>query len=67
MNDSILSEVRKAREQYASYFKYDLDRIYADLKIRQDQHISEGWMVVSPPAYPMKNSDLTLQHARFKR
>ena len=65
MTESILSEVYKAREQYAASFKYDLDRIYADLKSRHDRHALEGWSIVSPPVHALHESSLTLQKTRF--
>ena len=65
MTESILSEVYKAREQYAASFKYDLDRIYADLKARQDRHALEGWSIISPPVDALHESSLILQKTRF--
>jgi len=32
MEDPIVEEVRRLREEYAEQFNYDLDAIYADLK-----------------------------------
>lgn len=34
-NDPIVEEVRRAREEYAAEFDYDLDAIYRDLKKRE--------------------------------
>ena len=34
-DDPIVAEVRKAREEYAARFNYDLDAIYRDLKRRE--------------------------------
>ena len=32
MKDPIVEEVRKARDEHAAQFNYDLDAIYADMK-----------------------------------
>ena len=32
MNDPIVEEVRKVRDEHAAQFNYDLDAIYADMK-----------------------------------
>ena len=52
MTGSIIEEVRAIREQHAASLDYDLDKIYADLKARQENHAAEGWIVVPPPANP---------------
>jgi hypothetical protein len=65
MSLGILDEVRRIREDHAASMGYDLDRIYADLKSRQEQREAEGWDIVSPPASPLPEIDLTLQHTRF--
>ena len=52
MSDSIIQEVRDIREQHAASMDYDLDRIFADLKARQEKHAAEGWIVVPPPLQP---------------
>jgi hypothetical protein len=35
--DEIVEETRKAREQYAAEFNYDLEAIYRDLKKQEEQ------------------------------
>ncbi|MCX7111376.1 MAG: hypothetical protein NTX45_14860 [Proteobacteria bacterium] len=68
MTDSIIEEVRAIREQHAASLDYDLDRIYADLKARQEKHAAEGWViVVPPPANPPSEINLALQRVRFAR
>jgi hypothetical protein len=67
MTDSIIQEVRAIREQHAASMDYDLDRIFADLKSKQEMHAIEGWIVVPPPANPPSEPNLTLQRARFKQ
>lgn len=37
MNDPIVEEVRRIREEHAKRFNYDLDAIVADLKEREAQ------------------------------
>jgi hypothetical protein len=67
MTDSIIQEVRAIREQHAASLDYDLDRIFADLKAKQEKHALEGWVVVSPPSNPPSEPNLALQRTRFKR
>ena len=38
IKDTIVEEVRKAREEYAKCFNYDLDGICKDLKRQQGQN-----------------------------
>ena len=45
--DTIVDETRKAREEYAAKFNYDLEAIYRDLKEKEEQSERE---VVSLPA-----------------
>ena len=33
--DPIVAETRKLREQYASKFNHDIDKIYADIQLQQ--------------------------------
>jgi hypothetical protein len=50
IDDPIVAEVRKARDEYARSFNYDLDAICKDLQQRQAQ---AGRKVVSfPPKRP---------------
>ena len=35
--DEIVEETRKAREEYAAKFNYDLEAIYQDLKKQEEQ------------------------------
>ncbi len=50
IKDPIVEEVRKARDEYAKQFNYDLDAICRDLKKKQEQ---PGKKVVSfPPKRP---------------
>jgi hypothetical protein len=35
--DEIVEEVRKAREAYAGQFDYDLERMFEDLKKKEEQ------------------------------
>jgi hypothetical protein len=67
MTDNIIQEVRTIREQHAASMDYDLDRIFADLKAKQEKHVIEGWVVVPPPAKPPSEPNLALQRTRFTR
>ena len=49
MHDPIVEEVRKARDEYAKRFNYDLDAICQDLRNKQG---TDGRKVVSfPPSW----------------
>ena len=48
--DEIVEEVRKARDEYAARFNYDLDAIYKDLK-EKEKH-SRRKFVSLPPKKP---------------
>ncbi len=65
MTDSIIREVRAIREQHAASLGYDIDRIYADLKARQNKHATEGWVVIPVPASSPPEANLSLQRTRF--
>ena len=49
IHDPIVDEVRRAREEYAKRFNYDLDAICRDLQKKQS---SKGKKVVSFPPKP---------------
>ncbi|HKL00044.1 MAG TPA: hypothetical protein VJ943_07305 [Desulfotignum sp.] len=49
-NDPIIEEVRKARDEYAKKFNYDLDDIYRDLIRKQEQ--SGKKLISLPPKRP---------------
>ncbi len=49
--DDVLLEVRKAREDYARQFGYDLEAIHRDLK---EQERASGRRIVSLPPRPPK-------------
>ena len=52
--DSIVEEVRKARDAYAKQFNYDLDAIYRDLKAKERQ---SGRLVIPCPSKRAKVPD----------
>jgi hypothetical protein len=51
MHDTIVEEVRKAREEYARQFNFDLDAICADL--RRKQQLAGGPIVSLPKRPPV--------------
>ena len=65
MTDRIINEVRAIREQHAASFDFDLDRIFTDLRERQNKHAAEGWTVIPAPASSPPEADLALQWTRF--
>ncbi|HKQ52788.1 MAG TPA: hypothetical protein VJT74_10490 [Pyrinomonadaceae bacterium] len=52
-SDEIVESTRKAREEYAAKFGYDLEAIRADLKKQQEQ--GEREVVTLPPKKPALN------------
>jgi hypothetical protein len=61
--DSIVEEVRRARERYAARFHFDLDAIYRDLRDRQER--GEFQVVHRPPRRP-RLSNKAIQPSRDK-
>ncbi|MEX2317933.1 MAG: hypothetical protein WD669_12320 [Pirellulales bacterium] len=61
MRDSIVEEVRRARDEYARKFNYDLDAICADLR-RQEQE--SGAVVVTLPKRPPDPAALAMDRDR---
>ena len=43
LQDEIVEEIHRIREEYAKSFNYNLDAIFADL---QKQQIESGWEIV---------------------
>ena len=56
MSDTIVEEVRKARDDYARRFSYDLHAMCADL--RREQELN-GSPVVSFPKRPVRSNPPT--------
>ncbi len=56
MCGKIIQEIRNFRVQHAASFNYDLDRIFADLKVKDEKHAAEGWIVIPPPLKLPDNS-----------
>ena len=51
LNDPIVEEVRRVREEYAKQFDYDVRAMAADLRKREQQHSDR---LVSFPAKPVR-------------
>ncbi|WP_230968578.1 hypothetical protein [Nostoc sp. WHI] len=53
MQDEIVEEIHRIREEYAKLFNHNLDAIFADL---QKQQVESGWEIVklSPKCSPTK-------------
>jgi len=49
-NDEIVDEIRKARDEYAAQFNYDLEAIFKDIK--QQEEKSQREVVSRPPKKP---------------
>jgi len=47
VEDQIVEEVRKVRQEYAAKFNYDLRRIFLDIKAQEAEYRKKGWKVVS--------------------
>ena len=53
MNDPIVDEVRRIRDEHAAMFNYDLDAIFQDIKAQEKQ--SGLKFVTYPPRRPEPN------------
>ena len=53
MNDPIVDEVRRIRDEHAAMFNYDLDAIFRDIKAQEKQ--SGLKFVMYPPRPPEPN------------
>jgi hypothetical protein len=60
--DTIVDEVRRAREQYAARFGFDLDAIYQDLQEREQR--GEFEVVYRPPRRPRAGTRIRPEHRR---
>jgi hypothetical protein len=47
LDDPIVEEVRKARQEYAAKFDYDLRSIFLDIKRQEAEYQKKGWKVIS--------------------
>ena len=62
MRDKIVEEVRKAREEYAAKFNFDLDAICADL--RRKQELAGGPVVSLPKRQPIATAPMAERDAK---
>ena len=68
MNDPIVDEIRRGREEHAARFGYDLDAIFADLKRIEKEsgrlYVSFGpRRIAKQPTEPAPNSPLGEQNS----
>jgi hypothetical protein len=47
VEDPIVEEIRKVRQEYAAKFNYDLRSIFLDMKAKEAEYRKQGWKVVS--------------------
>ncbi|NJN93447.1 MAG: hypothetical protein HC875_04825 [Anaerolineales bacterium] len=47
IEDPIVEEIRKVRQEYAAQFNYDLRSIFLDMKAKEAEYRKKGWKVVS--------------------
>lgn len=64
--DEIIAEVRAIREAHAAKFNYDLDAIFADIKMSQKKRMASGVVYIQPPP-PEAMPNTALQRTRFAR
>ena len=56
--DEIVEDTRKAREEYAAKFNYDLEAILRDLKKQEAQNqIGNSAAEQTPPSFPFSPQD----------
>jgi hypothetical protein len=56
--DPIVEEVRRVREAYAKRFNYDLEAIFKDLKIKEEQARASGRLVVKLPPRRIQTAEM---------
>jgi transaldolase len=61
--DPIVEEVRRARQEYAARFNYDLAAMVADLQRRTEEARRAGRQVVSFPPRPAHSEDQSAKQA----
>lgn len=65
LTDEIVDEIHRIRQQHAARFGFDSDRIIDDLRLSQEKHVAEGWILVhADDALP---ANAALQRTRFAR
>lgn len=47
VEDPIVEEIRKVRQEYVARFNYDLRSIFLDIKACEAEYSQKGWKVVS--------------------
>jgi hypothetical protein len=65
--DPIVAEVRRLREEHASKFGYDLQRIFADLKESEQERDASKSPLLMPPAGKLVEARPMLKQIRFMR
>ena len=48
IDDPIVAEVRKVRDELAKKFDYDIDKIFADLREKQKKHADRLVELITP-------------------
>ena len=55
--DPILNEIYKRRREYSKRFDYNLEKMFDDIKQREQKRKGEGWKFVSfAPTRPKKEA-----------
>lgn len=66
-HDTIVEEVRCAREEHAARFNYDLLQIFADLKRSEQERSGKDFPLVQPVEIGDEPSNPLLERTRFAR
>lgn len=65
MEDHIVEEVRRIREEHAAQFNYDIDAIFAEYKRLEAEstrrHVSFGPRLIAKPAKPLLPGESVLK------
>jgi hypothetical protein len=63
-NDPIIAELRAAREAHAAKFDFDIDKIGADIRARQEQSRLAGRAFVTLPSRQVQAWEKSLVNAK---
>ena len=53
MNDPIIDEIHRYREEYAARFNFDVSAMFQDAKEREEANKKNGRVIVPAPAMPI--------------
>lgn len=65
LTDEIVEEIHAARQEHATRFDFDIDRIIDDIKQRETRQDRNMWPLIKIPEHAPVSINATLQRMRF--